>query len=143
MNQNKKYPNDLRSDSIIDKERQMKDIHNDTLEQSEDALQQKCIFWFHNDYSNLRGLLFSVPNGGARTSKEGKRMKLTGVVPGVSDLILLYKTQTYLIELKIKRGNQSSVQKNWQEKVECQGFNYFIITSLTEFRRLINQLIVI
>lgn len=122
----------------------MKEIHNDVKNQSEDALQQKCYFWFWNHYDGLRGLLFSVPNGGNRNAREGKKMNLTGVVSGVSDLIFLYHTQAYLIEIKTDRkgSSQSKNQVIWQKTVERQGFNYFIVRSLIDFKRLMNQLIV-
>jgi len=122
----------------------MKNIHTDVIGQSEDALQQKCYFWFWNNYPHLRGLLFAVPNGGARDGKEGKKLQLTGVVPGVSDLILLYRTQAYLIELKKdKKAKQRKHQKEWQKEVEHQGFTYFVVRSLVDFKRLIKTLVVI
>mgnify|MGYP000046985433 FL=1 len=70
----------------------MKNIEKDVLGQSENALQQKCYFWFHNTYPEYRGLLFAVPNGGKRTKREAKTLKLTGVVSGVSDMIFLFNS---------------------------------------------------
>lgn len=120
----------------------MNDIHNDVLGQTEDALQQKCVFWFNNAHPELRGLLFSVPNGGLRSSKEGKRMKLTGQQPGVSDMIFLHKYNTYLIELKRDEFSmQSSKQKEWQTKTEAQGFTYKIIFTLKDFKALITKIV--
>jgi hypothetical protein len=122
----------------------MKDIQIDVQGQTEDALQQKCVFWFHNKYPGLRGLLFSVPNGGARSSKEGKRMKLTGVVKGVSDLIFLYKREAYLIELKKDTNSkQSRDQIYWENKVKTQGFRYVVIRSLYDFKAFIATIIAI
>ena len=118
-----------------------KDITKDIKGQSEDALQQKCIFWFHNTYPSLRGLLFSVPNGGVRNAREGKKLKQTGVVSGVSDLILLYDGKANLIELKTEIGSQSKNQKDWQRKVEMQGFSYYLIRSLVDFKLLITGVI--
>jgi|SRR5210317_2121565 len=120
-----------------------KDIHKDVKGQSEDALQQKCVFWFWNEYPSLRGLLFSVPNGGTRSGKEGKKLNLTGVVSGVCDLILLYNNRAFLIEMKTehKRSKQSTNQRLWQEKVEAHGFHYFIVRSLQDFKELIRLLI--
>lgn len=119
-----------------------KDIYIDVPGQSEDALQQKCFFWFWNTYPNLRRLLFSVPNGGVRDPKEAKKLRLTGLTPGVSDFILLFKAIAYLIELKKDdKARQSRDQRIWQEDVEAQGFTYFLITSLTDFKILINTII--
>ena len=147
----KKYPNDPRPDSLIDKHKKriidkekerLKNIHIDVEGQSEDALQQKCIFWFHNTYPKLRGLLFAVPNGGARDGKQGKLLKLTGVVSGVSDLMLLYNGRPYCIELKKdEEASLSPKQKKWRDKVEKQNIDYYRIDTLFEFQTLIKNLI--
>jgi len=120
-----------------------KNIHIDVPGQSEDALQQKCYFWFWNTYPNFRGLLFSVPNGGTRDPREVKKFNLTGLVSGVSDLILLHRTHCYLIELKKdnKKSKQSKNQLEWQKQVEGQGFIYFIIRSLADFKLTIKNIV--
>jgi hypothetical protein len=120
---------------------QKKDMYNDVPGQTENALQQKCYFWFWNEYPELRGLLFHVPNGGARDGREAKTFALIGVVAGVSDLILLYKGRAFFIELKNGTGKQSPKQKKWQDAVEAQGFTYFIVNSLLKFKRLIRSLL--
>ena len=116
-------------------------IHIDVQGQSEDALQQKCVFWFHNAYPHLRGLLFAVPNGGSRNAREGQKLKRTGVVAGVSDLILLYMGSAFLLELKTETGSQSKKQKDWQSKAEQEGFEYFVIRSLAKFKSVIKTII--
>ena len=94
------------------------DITMDVQGQSEDALQQKCYTWFWNTYPHLRKLLFSVPNGGTRDTREAMKMKLTGLVSGVSDLIFLYNSKAYLIELKKDEfAVQSKNQIDWQKRV--------------------------
>lgn len=108
---------------------------------SENRIQQECYMWFHNNFPKLRGLLFAVPNGGARSIREGKLLKDTGVVPGVSDMLLMYKANVYCFELKTIIGSQSKLQKNWQKIVESHGFDYFIIRNLEEFINLINDII--
>jgi len=108
---------------------------------SEERIQQECYMWFNNDYPELRGLLFHVPNGGARAGKEGKKLKLVGVVPGVSDLILLYNSKPYCFELKNDYGRQSINQREWEKKVNKQNINYRIITSLKEFQFVIKKII--
>jgi len=120
----------------------MKNIHEDVKGQTEDALQQKCYFWFWNTYPHLRGLLFSVPNGGTRDPREVKKLKATGLYSGVSDFILMHHTRAFLIELKRdEKATQSDNQKKWQELVEYQGFTYFIVRSLTNFKILIKNLV--
>jgi hypothetical protein len=122
--------------------KQQKDIYRDVYGQTEDALQQKCYFWFWNEYPNLRKLLFSVPNGGWRRGKDAKTLQRTGLTPGVSDLILLFNGKAFLIELKKnQKSSQNKEQLAWQLQVEAQGFLYFIIRSLEEFKILINTIL--
>ena len=108
---------------------------------SENRIQQECYMWFWNTYSDLRKLLFAVPNGGARSAIEGKLFKETGVVAGVSDMIFLYKGEAYLIELKTETGTQSQLQRQWQLIVEKQGFKYYLIRNLDQFKILLKSII--
>ena len=119
----------------------MKDIHNDVPGQSEDALQQKCYFWFWNSYPELRGLLFAVPNGGSRNAREAKKFNLTGLVSGVSDMIFLYKSKAYMLELKTETGTQSKKQQKWEQTVWAWGFDYHLIRSLAQFKVLVSGII--
>lgn len=49
-------------------------------------------------------LIFSVPNGGARSAATAGILKATGVMAGVSDLILLYNGRAFFIEVKTEDG---------------------------------------
>ena len=119
----------------------IKDIHIDVLGQSEDALQQKCVFWFNRKYPLLRGLLFAVPNGGYRNKREAYKFLQTGLVKGVSDLILLFNGRAYLLEAKTLTGKQSKTQKLWEEKVSKNGFDYYVFRSLRDFKQIIDLII--
>ena len=119
----------------------VKDIHIDVKGQSEDALQQKCYFWFHNTHPDLRGLLHHSPNGGARGWKDGKTFKLIGTQPGFPDLILVVNSKVWFFELKTTTGKLSAVQVEYHKKLEKQGFHIFLIRSLEEFKRVINIII--
>lgn len=108
---------------------------------SENRIQQECVIKFHNKYPKLRGLLFAVPNGGARSIREGKLLKATGVVPGVSDMIFIYNKNVYCFELKTQIGIQSTRQINWQKLVEDQGVDYFIIRDSDLLIQIIDNII--
>jgi hypothetical protein len=107
---------------------------------SENRIQQECYMWFHNTYAEYRGLLFAVPNGGARSIIEGKLFKETGVVSGISDLLLMVDTETFCFELKNIYGHQSDNQKRWQKLVEREGFKYYIIRDLEEFKNIVKPI---
>ena len=118
------------------------------MNQEEHNLQCACVKWFAYQHPELAGLLFAVPNGGARSKATAGKLKAEGVVAGVADLILLkphFRKGVYFsdmipldayalcIEMKTKKGYQSPEQKAWQAKVEDMGYKYVVIRSLDDF----------
>jgi predicted nucleotidyltransferase len=78
-----------------------------------------------------------VPNGGFRSKIEAMKMKTTGVLPGVSDLIIIKPNEILFIELKTDIGVQSKEQKEFQKRVELLGFSYYLVRSLQEFQQIV------
>lgn len=102
----------------------------------EHRLQCACVRWFRLQYPAWRELLFAIPNGGVRDKVTASRLKAEGVVPGVSDLLLLYPAGTYhalCIEMKTPSGKQSAGQKQWQQEAEKAGYKYVLCRSLDDF----------
>jgi len=94
-------------------------------------LQQKCVVWYNNNrVIKGLGIIFSVPN---EATYQNKRFKNTGVLPGVSDLIVMEAGRVMFFELKTKTGQQSPAQAKFQEKVEALGYQYHIIKDLISF----------
>lgn len=107
---------------------------------TEDQLQQKIVIEFKNNYQiKGKGLIFAVPNGGTRNVIEAKKLKQTGMLAGVSDLIVLLNEKCLFIELKIEKGIQSEVQKVFEKKVADLGFKYYLARSVSEFVNIINE----
>ena len=71
----------------------------------------------------------------------GGKDKAMGMVPGVSDTIFLWAGKALLIEFKTPTGRQSAKQKEWQARAEAQGFRYYIVRSLEDFKQLIEGII--
>ena len=108
---------------------------------SEARIQQEIVMFFNNEYPELRGCLCYNNNnsvGGLR----GKLNKFLGVVKGRSDMVLYYKGFSVMIELKTEKGRQSDSQSAWQYLMINQGFRYYIIRSLEEFKELITKIII-
>ena len=102
----------------------------------ESRLQKACVKWFRYQHPELQLLLFSVPNGGSRNAIEASRLKSEGVVPGVSDLILLVPNNEHhslCIEMKTEKGRQSELQKQWQSESEKVGNRYVVCRSFEDF----------
>jgi hypothetical protein len=47
-----------------------------------------------------------------------------------------------MIELKTEKGRQSDSQRAWQYLMVNQGFEYYIVRSLEEFKELIVKIII-
>lgn len=124
------------------------------MNQEEHNIQAACVRWFNLQWPEYRGLLFAIPNGGARSKATAGKLKAEGVVPGVADLILMkphFRQGVYFsdmipldsyalcIEMKTAKGRQSPEQKEWQAKVEGEGYRYAVCRSLDEFMNEINN----
>ena len=68
---------------------------------------------------------------------ELKRKKLTGLLPGVADLIVLIPNVIIFIEVKTEKGIQSEKQKAFENKVKALGFRYEIVRSLKDFQEIV------
>ena len=108
----------------------------------EHRIQKSCVRWFRLQYPQMANLLFAIPNGGARSKREGGVKKAEGMTAGVSDLILLRSNKQFgalCIEMKTKDGKQSESQKKWQKLAEKYGSKYIVCRSLDEFIESIND----
>ena len=108
---------------------------------SESALQVECFTWFHNSYPSLRGLLFSIPNGGLRSKREAARLKLEGLTKGVPDMLFLYKNKLHAIELKTIDGHASPEQLSIHSKWAQQGIDVRIVRDVQTFKDTIKRII--
>ena len=110
---------------------------------TEDNLQAEIVKWYNNTYCLKhhmpRGLIFSVPNGGRRDPREAIKLKATGLLPGVSDLVVVTGSGLLLwIEVKIDLGRQSPEQIEFQKRVEVLGYRYHVVKSLEEFANVVS-----
>ena len=136
----------------------------ENLPKNEDQLQAKCVTWFNNNYClkhhSPRSIIFSVPNSAVSNvgfgilgklrelkcsaavlkavqfviSIFGNKMKSTGVLSGVSDLIIIHRSIVYFCELKTEKGYLSPSQHDFSARVTENGFQYKIFRSLLEFQ---------
>ena len=108
----------------------------------EDKIQAEIFREFHNKYclknSNPRCCIFAVPNGGNRNVVEAIKMKSTGTLAGVSDLIVLMPNRCIFIEVKTDVGKQSDKQKEFESTVKLLGFEYYVVRNINDFNLIIN-----
>jgi hypothetical protein len=80
--------------------------------------QREFVRWFRQSFPGVR--IFAIPNGGARSKREGGRLKLEGVSPGVPDLFV----PEWLLWIEFKKqkgGSVSAEQKDWMAYLEKLG----------------------
>lgn len=104
--------------------------------EAEERIQTACYVYFHNTFPEYRGLLCYNLNN-SKNKIDGARNKAMGIQKGRSDLVLYWQANAYHIEMKTPTGEQSPEQIEWQRKVEEQGFEYFLVRSLSEFQKII------
>ena len=101
---------------------------------SEDQLQSECYQWAWNTFPDTRRLLFSVPNGGTRNTREAMKLKATGLTAGVADLLFLWHGKTFAFELKVGSNKQSENQKLWEITATPHIEKYYLITNFEDFK---------
>jgi hypothetical protein len=65
----------------------------------------------HLKLTGVPGLIyFSVPNEGKRTAMMAGHLKAMGMLPGVSDLVMVHDGRIYFLELKAKGEKPTELQ---------------------------------
>ena len=83
---------------------------------------------------------FSVPNEGAANPIRQGQLIAMGLRPGVSDLVLMFpEGRTVFVEVKNETGTQSPVQIAFEQKCHELGFEYVLVRSVDEVRRIIED----
>src|SRR5258708_7547193 len=101
---------------------------------SEDQIQAAIVEWIRT--VALGVLVFAVPNGGLRTKAEAARLKWTGVLAGVPDLIVLAPVgRVFALEVKTEVGRLSENQREIFDCLVALGVQRAIVRSIDDVRR--------
>jgi hypothetical protein len=60
-------------------------------------------------------------------------------ITGYPDITLFKDNSTIFVEVKNEKGIQSEIQKYVQNQLETQGFKYYLVRSLDEFKQKIKN----
>ena len=110
-------------------------------------IQKACVKWFRYQHSDIKDLLFSIPNGiplanqNVRT-KIYNKLKEEGLQPGVPDLFLAVGNSIYngmFIEIKTKTDRLRKKQVDMIRELESENYKCIIVRSLDEFIEQINE----
>lgn len=106
----------------------------------ESKIQQEIVIYFKNNYClknhNPRYAIFSIPNESSN-KKEMMFKKSIGLLSGASDLIVLMQNRCIFVEVKNENGRQSDNQKEFEARVKELGFEYYIVRSLQDFKKVV------
>ena len=81
---------------------------------------------------------FSVPNEAAANPIRQGQLIAMGLRPGVSDLVLMFpEGRTVFVEVKNETGSQSSAQIDFERKCHELGFEYVLVRSVQDVRKLL------
>jgi hypothetical protein len=113
-------------------------------DKTEAKIQQLCWMWYKNNYClnhhNPKHVIFAVPNDSS--SKEETMRKLaTGMLAGVSDFIVIQPNKVLFFEVKTETGKQQPNQKDFESSVTALGFEYYLVRSLEQFKKIITETI--
>jgi hypothetical protein len=80
-------------------------------------------------------LIAAIPNGGLRTKREAAKLKWTGVLSGMPDLILLFEGGCALWETKRATGRLSPAQKDIHDRLDRMRVPRAVVRSVDDARR--------
>lgn len=97
--------------------------------------------WFRMRYAGM--LMYAIPNGGARSSITGARLRDEGVLAGVPDIFLPCPSggkHGLYIEMKRQKGGRvSPAQKAVMQALRMQGYEVAVCHGWQEARGCIEQ----
>jgi hypothetical protein len=107
---------------------------------AESRIQQEIVQFYRNNFClehhTPRHAIFSVPNEG-KNAIEQMRKKSTGLMAGVSDLIVVQPDRVLFVECKDDKGIQRPDQITFEQTVKAMGYQYHVVRSLAEFQAII------
>lgn len=109
---------------------------------SELQIQAAAFQWAWNTYPHTRRLLFHVPNGGYRSKVEAANMKASGVVPGIPDMLLLWKGRAHAFEFKTTSGRASPEQVKVHHAWIDQNIPVYVVRSVEDFKQIFKSIII-
>lgn len=111
-------------------------------------LQQKCWQYLWNTYPESRYTCWHTKNEDVPHKGESKQSyiirrsqdKAVGLLPGVWDLVMYRKNVLYLFDIKVGKDKLSDHQIRFRDQVLSNGGQAFVIPSLEDFIKIIDEL---
>ena len=91
-------------------------------------------------YKRRDVLALHVPNGERRDRRTAARLKAMGVVPGVSDFLMVVAGRTHFIELKAATGRLSADQRVFLADADTAGCQTHVVRSIGDLACTLNSI---
>lgn len=99
-----------------------------TTHRTEHEFQKNCYLEINQNYPELRGRLFAIPNGSYKSRAEANKYLVEGLLAGVPDMAFLSGGVTSYIEMKKdKSGKLQGVQQKQIDLMIDNGFVVYLI----------------
>ena len=107
---------------------------------SEDVIQEQIVEYLTLISRRFNFIFFSVPNESAmKAGAKGKilyaliaKLKRMGLVPGVADFVIGWRSRMFLAEVKSRTGRQTKNQIIFQDNAETTAIPYRIVRSVSD-----------
>lgn len=104
----------------------------------EDGIQQAIIAYLRICCPQV--IACAIPNGGYRNPREAARLKTTGVLAGIPDILIVGKAgQAYFLEVKAAKGKLSPAQKDIHAQLETLGAPIATVRSVDDVRAALRE----
>jgi hypothetical protein len=114
------------------------------LKESETQIQQAFFKWVELAYPLYRPFIFSIPNGGRRSPREGKRLKMEGMLSGIPDLFIAIPHHSYhgtWIEFKTREGCLSDNQRKAIKNLTHMGYDCHVCRSWEDAAKIVTNIL--
>lgn len=96
-----------------------------TTHRTEHEFQKNCYLEINQNYPELRGRLFAIPNGSYKSRAEANKYLVEGLLAGVPDMAFLSGGVTSYIEMKKDKGGK--LQKVQEKQIDLMIENGFVV----------------
>ena len=106
---------------------------------TEDDLQEICVRWFRLQHSER--IICSFPNGGKRHISVAAKLKRTGALAGMPDLMIPCAKGDYhgmFIEMKLPNNYPTKKQKEIISKLSTEGYYCIVCKAFEDFQKEVN-----
>lgn len=98
----------------------------------EASLQADVVAWMRDAIPEA--VTFAILNDGLFSKREAAKRKWMGLLPGIPDIGIAYRSQAFFMEVKLPGARPSDEQNGVFARLEATSVRYAVVTSLDDAR---------